>query len=207
VDVEFNFAGSPTLVTQLQEGAGADLLATADEENMARAAGAGLVGETATFARNKLAVIVPGDNPARLTTAYGLARDGLRLVLAAPDVPVGRYARQAIERMATAPEGGVGFADAVLANVVSEAPNVKAVVTAVQLGEADAGIVYVTDVTPDVAGDIEMIEIPDDVNVIGAYPIAVTTEAGDSELARAFVEFVLSDAGRTALHRYGFLAP
>lgn len=205
VRVEFNFAGSPTLRTQLREGARADVLATADQPNMNAALEADVVIDAGvTFARNELAVIVPSDNPGDITSPYDLARPGLRLVLADEEVPVGRYARQSLDLMAAQPEGGSAFVDDVLANLVSEQPNVKAVVTAVQLGEADAGIVYVTDVTPDVVGDIEMIDIPDDVNVIASYPIAVTTEAGEPELARAFIDFVRSDAGQAILEAHGF---
>jgi molybdate transport system substrate-binding protein len=208
VDVTFNFAGSPTLRTQLAEGARADVLATADESNMSQALDAGLVvdgGEP--FARNGLAIIVPADNPAGIESYLGLANDGLRLVLAAEDVPAGNYARQSIEKMAADPAAGAGFTDRVRANVVSNEPNVKAVVTKVQLGEADAGIAYVTDVTPDVEQDISLIKIPDDMNVIAVYPVAVTTEAAEPEIAAAFIDFILSDEGQAVLRRYEFLGP
>lgn len=206
VSVEFNFAGSPTLVTQLDQGAEADALATADEQNMSAAYEAGLVvsaGEV--FAQNRLAVIVPSDNPAGLTTPYELGRSGLRLVLASPEVPAGRYARQLIEGMGAIPEGGPGFAKAVFGNVVSEEPNVKAVVAKVQLGEADAGIVYVTDVTPDIANDVTLVAIPDEINVTASYPIATIADAPAPGLASAFIEFVLSPEGQAILQQYGFL--
>jgi molybdate transport system substrate-binding protein len=206
VDVTFNFAGSPALRTQLAEGARADVLAVADESNMEAALDAGLVIDAGQpFARNQLAIIVPADNPAGVESYLDLANDGLRLVLAAEEVPAGNYARQALEKMAQDPQAGADFAERVLANVVSNEPNVKAVVTKVQLGEADAGIVYATDVTPDVAEDVSLIEIPDDKNVIAVYPVAVTSEAAEPEIAAAFIEFILSDAGQAILREHGFL--
>ncbi|MEX1254093.1 MAG: molybdate ABC transporter substrate-binding protein [Dehalococcoidia bacterium] len=206
VGVTFQFAGSPALQTQLAEGARADVLATADESNLEAALDAGLVIDAAQpFARNKLAIIVPADNPASIESCLDLANDGLKLVLAAEEVPAGNYARQSIDLMAQDPTAGAGFSERVLANVVSNEPNVKAVVTKVQLGEADAGIAYVTDVTPDVAADITVIEIPDDMNVIAVYPVAVTSEAAEPEIAAAFIEFVLSDEGQAILRQHGFL--
>ncbi len=206
VTVEFNFAGSPTLVTQLGQGARADVLATADQKNMDAALQSGLVlNAVTTFARNKLAVIVPKSNPGDIASPFDLAKSGLKLVLAQRGVPAGDYARQILQNMEAGPRGGAGFADKVLANLVSEEANVKAVVTKVQLGEADAGIVYVTDVTPDVAGDVMLIEIPDSLNVIAAYPIAVTSNAADPEIAQAFIKFILSAQGQHILEGHGFL--
>jgi molybdate transport system substrate-binding protein len=205
--VTFNFAGSPALVTQLEEGAAADVLATAAQSNMDAALDKQLVADAGvTFARNRLVIIVPSDNPGGVTTAQDLSKSGLRLVLAAAEVPVGRYARESLARFSADAMYGAGFTDAVLANLVSEEPNVKAVVTKVQLGEADAGIVYVTDVTDDVSGDISQIEIADQSNVIASYPIAVTAEADAPDVAQAFIDYVLSDAGQATLGEYGFIA-
>jgi molybdate transport system substrate-binding protein len=206
MDVTFNFAGSPALRTQLREGARADVLALADGANMDAAHDDGLVVDTGTpFARNRLAIIVPADNPAGIESYLDLADGGVRLVLAQEDVPAGAYARRAIERMAGDPEASAGFAGRVLANLVSEEANVKAVVTKVQLGEADAGIAYVTDVTPDVEAEVTLIEVPDDKNIIAVYPVAVTREAAEPEIAQAFIEFVLSDEGQALLRKHGFL--
>jgi molybdate transport system substrate-binding protein len=207
VSVDFNFAGSPALRTQLAEGAPADILAVADEANMATALEDGLVaGAGEIFASNRLVIIVPEDNPAGIETPFDLSNDDARLVLAAEEVPVGTYARQSIELVAQQPDAPAGYSDAVLANVVSNEPNVKAVVTKVQLGEADAGIVYVTDVTPDVEADIATVEIPEKVNVIALYPIAVTGDASSPDVATAFIEFVLSNDGQAVLRSYGFEA-
>jgi molybdate transport system substrate-binding protein len=150
-------------------------------------------------------IIVPADNPAGIEEPADLANDGLRLVLALAEVPVGRYARDSLTSMAADPAFGETFDDDVLSNLVSEEPNVKAVVTKVQLGEADAGIVYVSDVTPDVAGDITTIDIADAHNVIAEYPIAITTETGETEVAEAFIAFVLSGDGQAILEEYGFI--
>jgi molybdate transport system substrate-binding protein len=208
VDVEFNFAGSPALRTQLAEGAPADVLAVADESNMQRALDDRLVVDAGEpFARNQLVIITPADNPAGIGTPFDLANDGVRLVLAAEDVPAGNYARQSMEKIGQEPDAPAGYSESVLANVVSNEPNVKAVVTKVQLGEADAGIVYVTDVTPDVSEDMTTVEIPADVNVIAVYPIAVTSDAAQPEIAAAFIDSVLSDEGQAILRRYGFLEP
>jgi molybdate transport system substrate-binding protein len=207
VDVTFNFAGSPALVTQLDEGASADVLATADQQNMANAIEKNLVAdEGETFARNRLVIIVPKDNPGGIATPRDLAEPGLKLVLAMADVPVGRYARESLDKFSADPAYGAEFATTVLANVVSEEPNVKAVVTKIQLGEADAGIVYVTDVTDDVDDDIHEVDIPDEFNVIASYPVAVAAEAGEPEAAQAFIDYVLSADGQATLEEFGFIA-
>jgi molybdate transport system substrate-binding protein len=205
MDVSLNFGGSPALRAQLHEGARADVYAPADTNNMQQALEADLVADEGdTFTRNRLAVIVPADNPAGITALQDLANEGLNLVLAAEDVPVGRYSRESIAKMQADGSFGEDFESRVLSSVVSSEPNVKAVVTKVQLGEADAGIVYVTDVTAEIAGDVTVIDIPDEFNVIATYPIASTSEAENPAAAEAFIAFVLSDAGQAILAEYGF---
>jgi molybdate transport system substrate-binding protein len=204
--VEFNFAGSPALVTQLGQGAAADALATADTKNMQNALDQKLVEDAGTpFAKNRLVIIVPKDNPAKVASARDLAKPDVKLVLAGRDVPVGNYGRQSLDKYAADPAYGADFNTKVLANLVSEEPNVKAVVTKVQLGEADAGIVYVTDVTKDVQGDISALPIEDQYNVIATYPIAVTKDAGEPDVAQAFIDYILSDTGQATLKDYGFI--
>ena len=204
--VDFNFAGSPTLVTQLGQGATADVLATADTTNMRNALDAGSVQDAGkTFAKNALVIVVPKSNPGGVTTPKDLAKPGLKLVLAQEDVPVGNYARQALDKFAASATYGADFNAKVLANVVSEEPNVKAVVTKVQLGEADAGIAYLTDVTSGVSGDIMEIAIPDEFNVIATYPIALTKTPGAPAVAQAFIDYVLSAEGQATLTKYGFI--
>ena len=206
VSIEFNFAGSSALTTQLQEGAPADVFASAAQKNMDTALENGSVVDAGqVFAKNRLAVIVPKDNPANIQSPCDLMTSGVKLVVAEEGVPVGDYARQAFANLDVDAACGAGYSNAVLGNIVSNEANVKAVVTKVQLGEADAGIAYVTDVTPDVAGDITIVPIEDAYNVIATYPIAVTTNAGSADVAQAFIDFLLSAEGQQILASYGFL--
>jgi len=206
VRVRLVLAGSPQLVAQLAHGADGDVLATADTHNMDEAARQGLLaGAPEAFARNRLALIVPGTNPARLRTWHDLDRRGLKLVLAADPVPAGHYARELLAQLG-AGTGGT-WTQRVLANVVSEEDNVKSVLAKVQLGEADAGVVYRTDVTPALARYVHVLEVPDSANVVASYPIAALARARQPDAARAFVALARSDAGRAALARRGFLPP
>ncbi len=205
LDVGFNFGGSQTLVTQLAEGAEADVFASANVAQMAAAVANGSIsGDPATFVRNRLVVVVPADNPAGIASPADLAGDGLQLVLAQADVPVGRYARESLCAMGADPATyGEGFVDAVAANIVSEEEDVRDVLTRVQLGEADAGIVYVSDAAA--AGDaVTTLPIPDPVNAVAEYPIAAVT-GGDEALAAAFIGYVLSAEGQATLRRFGFV--
>jgi molybdate transport system substrate-binding protein len=127
-------------------------------------------------------------------------------VLANEDVPVGTYSRQFLDNASADAAFGAGYRVDVLANLVSEESNVRQVAAKVQLGEADAAIVYTSDVTPDLAADVATIEIPDALNEIAAYPIALTADAGNASAARAFIDFVLGEDGQAILVRHGFLA-
>ncbi len=203
--ITFNFAGSQTLVTQLDQGAPADLFASANQTQMKDAQSKGLIaGEPAIFVKNRLAIVVPRDNPAGIASPADLAKPGLKLVLAAPDVPVGRYARQSLCEMGkdTAAYGG-DFVARVAGNVVSEEQDVREVLAKVELGEADAGVVYVSDVSPDATAKVKLIEIPAPVNVLATYPIA-PVKGGNAALANAFIAYVLSPAGQATLQQYGF---
>jgi molybdate transport system substrate-binding protein len=205
-DIEFQFAGSPALRTQLEQGAKADVYASADVANMTMALQSGVVHDVGkVFVKNSLVIITPKNNPAGIAAPVDLKKSGLKLVVAAPEVPVGNYARQAFALMDKDPAYGAGFADAVLKNVVSNESNVKQVVAKVQLGEADAGIVYGTDVTKDVAPDLKQIAIPASVNVIAEYPIALTKTPGNAAVAQAFIDFVLGPDGQAILKQYGFV--
>jgi molybdate transport system substrate-binding protein len=202
--ITYNFAGSQQLVTQLTQGAHADVFASANTAQMQAAREAEVIaGEPALFTRNRLAIIVPADNPAGVETPADLAADGVKLVVANPDVPVGRYALEMLDKLGGDPAFGADFRQRVEANIVSHEDNVRQVVAKVQLGEADAGIVYVTDITDDVADDLRVIEVPEQFNVLAEYPIAPVSD-GDARLAQAFIDFVLSDAGQAILLEYGF---
>jgi molybdate transport system substrate-binding protein len=202
--ITYNFGGSQALVTQLEEGARADVFASANNAQMGAAAEKGLIaGKPATFVHNKLAVVTPADNPAGIETPADLAKSGLRLVLAQAEVPVGRYARESLCKMGQDTAiYGEDFVARVSANIVSEEEDVRDVLTKVELGEADAGIVYVSDAH--VAADkVKLIAIPAGVNVIASYPIA-TVRGGDEALGDAFIAYVLSDAGQATLAQFGF---
>jgi molybdate transport system substrate-binding protein len=192
---DFNFAGSSTLVAQIQQGAPADVFASADQPTMQKLLDGGLLSETPrVFATNRLQIVVPAGNPKGITTLADLMRPGLVVVLCAPAVPCGRYAVQALRK------AGVGLVPA------SQEADVKAVVSKVALGEADAGIVYVTDVK---GGGVKVqgIEIPENQNVVATYPIAVLKAAHDGRAAQAFVDFVLSPEGQRVLAGFGFGSP
>ena len=193
--VEFNFAGSSTLARQIIEGAPADVFASADQESMQKAIAAGEVeGAPQGFARNRLAIIVPRGNPKHVTGLVDLGRSGLTIALAAPAVPAGRYALEAFAKAGVSAPAGSNEAD------------VKAVVTRVSMGEADAGVVYTTDVARD-GTKVEAVTIPDAQNVVARYPMAIVKAARNTAGARAFVAHVLSPAGRRVLTASGFLAP
>jgi len=195
VDVTFSFASSSDLVGQITEGAPADVFASADQANMTKLVDADAVGnDPVTFATNSLQIIVEAGNPQGITGIESLANPDLIVVSCAPEVPIGAYSQQVFENAGVEVE------------IDSYEENVRAVSEKVQLGEADAGIVYATDVTA--AGDAaEGVVIPDDINVIAEYPIATTAESGDPELAQAFVDFVLSADGQSVLAGFGFGAP
>lgn len=206
VDLRFNFAGSQQLALQLTQGAPADVFASADERWMGVVRDSGLVGDApAVFAHNRLVVILPAANRAGISALSDLARPGLKLVLAADAVPAGRYSRQALERLGARPGFGAQYAGRVLANVVSLEENVKAVVAKVQLGEADGGIVYRSDLAGAVARKVTVLEIPVEASVTAGYPIAPLRGSRAPGLARAFVALVLSPAGQRVLEGAGFI--
>ena len=205
VTVTFNFAGSQALRTQIEEGAPADVFASANITEIDALVTDGFIakGSSQVFLNNKLIVILPAKNTATLTKLEDLAKPGIKIVLAAEEVPVGKYARQALDQMNA--QFGADFKDKVLANVVSNEDNVKQVVAKVQLDEADAGIVYTSDAVA--APDLKTIEIPAKLNVIAQYPIAVLRKSVKTNLATAFIEYILSTEGQSVLQKWGFASP
>jgi molybdate transport system substrate-binding protein len=204
--VQFNFAGSQQLALQIEQGAPADIFASADQRWMDYAKDKDLIeGEAPVFARNRLVVIVPKTNPAGIRTLVDLARQGTKVVLAAEAVPVGKYSREVIQKLAAAEGYPPGYDRRVLANVVSQEENVKSAVAKVQLGEADAGVVYRSDVTPAVARYVRVFEIPDASNVVAEYPIGVVKSARHPQAAQAFVDLVRSEEGQRILQQHGLL--
>lgn len=205
--VEFNFAGSQDLVTQISNGARADVFASADLKNMDALQKQALIhGAPQVFARNKLVVIVPQTNPADLKALQDLAKPGIKLIVADKTVPVGNYTLQMLDKLSTDAAFGAGFKDAALKNVVSQENNVKAVLSKISLGEGDAGVVYTTDAQT-AAKQVTMIDVPDQFNVIALYPLATVKDAPNAALAAKWVEFVLSPQGQTILLKYGFIPP
>ncbi len=204
VTVTFNFAGSQALRTQIEQGASADVFASADHKNMDAMISENLVagGKYQDFASNLLVVILPPGNPASIQTLQDLARPGIKLDLADSSVPVGNYARQALTNLSQDPAYGSDYSTQVLANVVSNETDVKQVVAKVDLGEADAGIVYVTDAQA--APDLKTIAIPKDFNVVASYPIAVVDKSHNTDLAASFIAYVLSPDGQAVLKKWGF---
>jgi len=204
VTVKFNFAGSQALVQQLTNGASADVFASADTANMTKAANANLVNNPQIFAKNKLVVIVPANSSSKVASLKNLANKGIKIDIEAPTVPAGKYSLQVLDKMGQSPDFGKSYETAVKANFVSQEDNVKAVVTKVQLGEADAGFVYLTDVTAKVSDKVKELSIPDNFNVVAQYPIAVTKNSKDVADAQAFEQYILSSDGQAILQKYKF---
>ncbi len=195
VDVVFNFAGSQILAGQIAEGAPVDVFAAADEPQMQRAITSGRVTKAEVFARNRLVLVTPKDGT--ISGAAELGKPGLRLVLAGPGVPAGAYAREALREL--------GMETAALANLVSNEENVRGVLGKVSAGEADAGVVYATDVTPALADKVRVLAL--EVKVVPRYEIAVVSDSAEATLAAAFVANVTGPDGQTVLGRLGFLPP
>lgn len=208
VSVVFNFGASNALAEQINQGAPADVFASANAQQMDAAVGSGRItaASARVFARNLLVVIYPTANPGRLTALADLAQPGLKLVLAAPEVPAGQYALDFLDKATTDPAFGPAFKDDVLANVVSYEENVRTVLTKVTLGEADAGLVYASDAAGASAAQVRQLAIPEALNTFAAYPIAPLNDSAQAELAQAFIQLVLSEEGQAVLAAHGFVA-
>jgi molybdate transport system substrate-binding protein len=194
LDVQFNFAGSSALATQVTEGAPADVFASANEAQMAVVADAGLASDPQVFAANVLQIAVPAGNPAGITGLADLGRQELTIAVCAPQVPCGAAAEDVFAA------AGVAAAPDTLEE------DVRAALTKVELGEVDAALVYTTDVTA--AGDaVEGIDVPEAEQAVNEYPIAVLADAPHPEAAAAFVQLVRSEEGRQALADAGFRTP
>jgi molybdate transport system substrate-binding protein len=203
----FNFAGSQQLAQQIGQGAPVDVFASANASQMNAVIKSGLVvsGTQHTFVRNRLVVIFPKDNPGKIEAIKDLASPGLKLVLADKAVPVGQYSLDVLAKASKLPAYTDAFSPTVLANVVSYEDNVRAVLSKVALGEADAGIVYTSDIALDSAEKVGKLDIPDELNVIAAYPIAPIKGSASAALAQKFVDYVLAPDGQQVLAKYGFI--
>lgn len=201
-DVRVSFAASSDLLLQLQQGAPADVFASADEARMETAVEEGLVEGPEVFARNRPVVIVPADNPAGIQGFQDLAGADAQIVLAADGVPIAEYTEDVLANADAA--YGEGFSESVLGKVVSREPNVRTAAQRVSLGEADGTFVYRSDVTEDIRDAVQTVEIPENLNVLATYPIAVAEGSQDPDLARAWVDLTLGDEGQRTLEGYGF---
>jgi molybdate transport system substrate-binding protein len=206
MSVAFNFDGSQALRTQIENGAYADIFASANKKQMNAVKDAGLINNSSMviFTKNKISLIIPKDNPAQIENLSDLTKPGVKIVMGTKDVPVGDYALQIISKLGNDSAYGPDFKAAVLANVISEETNVNYVVTKVALGEADVGFAYVSDITEDLAAKVDKIAIPDEFNVIGEYPIAIMKDSRYPAESQEFVNLVTSDEGRAILEKYGF---
>lgn len=207
VTVMFNFAGSDALAAQINQGAPADVFASANATQMNNVVTPGNIAGSAvkTMAHNRLVVIYPTANPANIQSLQDLGKSGVKVVLAANTVPVGQYAVQFLGLAAADPSFGASYKTNVLKNVVSYETDVKSVLSKVALGEADAGIVYTTDAATE-TGKVGTIAIPDALNVIALYPIGAVKASKQAATAQAFIDYVLSPAGQATLAKYGFIA-
>lgn len=203
--VRTSFGASSTLLTQIQQGAPADVFASADEAKMNAAQKGGLVsGKPEVFARNHEVVIVPKSNPANIKSFKDLAKPGTKLVLAEDGVPAAVYAKEILGNAAGDSRYGASFKKAVFSNIVSRESDVRASVNRVAVGDADATFCYASDVTPDIRDKVKVVKIPKNLNVIATYPIAVLKGSKHKELAQKWVRLVTSAYGQRVLKKWGF---
>ena len=206
IRVVFNFDGSQALRTQIENGAYADLFASANKKQMNALKNDGLMNNSSVviFTRNKLSLIVPKDNPANISSLSDLAKPDLKIVMGTKDVPVGDYALQIISNLGNNSSYGPEYKTKVLANVISQETSVNYVVTKVALGEADVGFAYVSDITESLASKVDKIDIPAEYNIIAEYPMGILLESKYPAESIEFMNLVMSDEGKTVLEKYGF---
>ena len=203
VTVKQSFESSSTLLAQIQQGAPADVFASASEEEMDTAVEEDLTGgRPEVFVKNRDVVMVPEDNPAGIEEFRDVAEPGVRLVLAEEGVPAADYALKILGKAEE--EYGRGFEGDVLNNVVSREADVRASVNRVVVGDADATFGYASDHTPDIKDRVDVVPIPSDLNIIATYPVAALQNAKEPELARKWVDLVTGEEGQRVLEKWGF---
>ena len=202
-EVRASYGASSDMLAQIQQGAPADVFASAAQEEMTTAVKDGLVaGNPKVFVKNREIIIVPKDNPAGIDEFRDVANPGVKLVLAHKDVPAADYAIEILGKANA--EYGDGFETKVLSNVVSREADVRASVNRVVVGDADATFGYASDYTPDVRDRVRVVPIPPDLNIIATYPIAVLRDAKSPKLAKKWVELVTSKEGQRVLEKWNF---
>jgi len=206
IHVVFNFDGSQALRTQIENGAYADVFASANKKQMNALKNGGLMNNSSIiiFAKNKISLIVPKDNPAKIKSLSDLAKPGIKIIMGTKDVPVGDYALQIIDKLGNDSSYGLDYKAKVLSNVISQETTVNYVVTKVALGEADVGFAYVSDVTEDLSSKVDKIEIPDEYNIIAEYPMGLLQESEFPAEGIKFMNLIISNEGTAVLEKYGF---
>ncbi len=207
VNIMPQYAGTQVLVTQVQQGASADVFASASTSYMNTLVKGGyMVNSTvANFTENKLALIVPTSNPANISSLSDLNKSGIKIVICAPSVPCGSYTLQVLNKTANNSAYGPAFKTGVMANVVSQETDVNSAVSKIALGEADVAFVYQSDVPASMQGQVKVITLPDNVNVLAVYPIGVLAQSKNQDVAQDFENYVLSANGTAILDKYHFI--
>lgn len=203
VKLEFNFAGTQELRTQLEQGAEADVFASADQRHMAELVKAGRVDQPRVFAKNEPVLAVAKESADRIASLRDLPNAN-RIVVGTPEVPIGRYTLQILDRAGKSL--GADFRARVEAHVISRELNVRQIYSKVSIGEADVGIVYRTDVQGSDTG-VKLVPIPPEINVIAEYPIGIVSHTKHAALAKSWLDFVLSSEGQRRLQKAGFSRP
>ncbi len=205
--VDFNFDGVPALRAQIEQGAYADIVVSANLKHMNALMAEGYIDNNTVeiFAGNKVAVIVPNENPANITNLADLAKPGVKTLIGTKDLPAGDYARQVLDKLVADPEYGPAYKEAVTANIVSEETTVNRIVSKVALGEADAGFAFISDVSPQMVGKVTRIVVPDEYNVVGKFPLGVLKQSRHPQDAQSFIDLVMSGEGQAILNKYGFI--
>lgn len=205
--ISFNFSGSSMLANQIEQGAPVDVFASADMAQIKRLSDKNLVEAPAMLAKNKLIVIVSKSSKFKIDNLSDLSATGLRLIMAAKQIPVSAYTRQFLSKAGQSGAYASDYSQRVLANTVSEEPDVRMVAMKVALGEGDAGIVYASDVGSDIKDNIKTIGIPDQINVVAEYGLALIKNRPGQKTAKAFYDLLLSTKGTAILVKHGLLPP
>ncbi len=204
--IAFNFSGSNQLANQIEQGAPVDIFASADMSLLKQLAGNNLTTENSVLAKNKLTVVVANNAKMKIEGLADLAKKGVRIIVADSQVPAGRYARQILQKADQAGSYGADYSLHVLGNIVSEELDLRMMAMKVAFGEADAGIIYVSDMAGEVRNKVRTIAIAEHLNVTATYGIAIVKSSAHPGIAKAFYDFLLSPEGQQILTKNGLLS-